>query len=116
MGEKGFEIPELREYVVLYTNTRKYISMHTSESETLGEMYHRFPEIEMPEFNNKADRIISYILWLFGNFNSRYNSYVRRYREPQEFNPEIKAYYEQLMDKVPDITRLCNEMIDRLAD
>jgi hypothetical protein len=111
MGEQGFSIQQLREYVVLYANTHKYIGEYTGESDLLREMYPKFPDIEPKEFKDKGDKVVSYIEWFFTALSRRGAD-----EEPEDLNPEVQAFYDHVMEQVPQITMLCNEMIDRLAD
>ena|ERR1700739_87298 len=107
MGNEGLDADHVREYVVLYIDTLKYIRMHLEESETLKELYYKFPPIELKEFDKPIDSIMSFVGGLIG----------RRSRAVAgSSNPRLEKYRQEILEKMPLISTIASEMVMRLGE
>jgi hypothetical protein len=109
-GKEPLDFEEYRDYVVLYNNTLKYIKDNQSESETLKELYPRFPEIELKEFNKPIDYILGFIFSFFEYQRASGSQSILRY------NPRWIKYRNDLYDNQRLIYTLASEMIMRVGE
>jgi|GEM_PF-2616807 hypothetical protein len=107
MGNQGLDADHVREYVVLYIDTLKYIRMHLEESETLKELYYKFPLIELKEFDKPIDGIMSFVGGLIGS---------RSRVAAGSSNPRLEKYRQEILEKMPLINTIASEMIMRLGE
>jgi hypothetical protein len=108
LGNKELWIENIREYVVLYNETLRYIKEHLSESDVLQELYGKFPEIEYREFNTPADKVLTFFNWIL-QIGGRRRLYT------QTFNPRLNQYRHEILEAMPLISTIASEMMMRLG-
>jgi len=108
LGNKELWIENIREYVVLYNETLRYIKEHLSESDVLQELYGKFPEIEYREFNMPADKVLTFFNWIL-QIGGRRRLYT------QTFNPRLNQYRHEILEAMPLISTIASEMMMRLG-
>jgi hypothetical protein len=111
MGIPALPDERIREYVVLYNETLRYINNHINEDSLLKEFYGKFPAIELKEFNKPIDKIIDFIFRFLGDvlFSGRYIRHER-------MSPEHRKYINSIHETMPLVNTIASELIMRIGE
>ncbi len=111
LGTPELDDERIREYVVLYNETLKYISNHLNEDSVLKEYYGKFPKIELKEFNKPSEKFLD-LTFRFINDVIFSKSYARG----QGMSPEHRKYIDSVRETMPEISTIASELIMRIGE